>query len=214
MTIKTLSALVAAGFLVAGCQTPEMNRTLAGAGLGALGGAGIGAIFGDDANDRRQNALIGAGIGALAGGVAGNYMDRQEQELRQQLQGSGVGVQRSGENLILNFPSNVTFAVDRAEIQPQFYGTLNQVAGTLRQYEQTLVDVAGHTDSTGDANYNQGLSERRASSVASYLTSQGVFPGRIISGGFGETRPVATNATPEGRQANRRVEIVIRPYTG
>ena len=190
------------------------NRTLAGAGLGALGGAGVGALFGNDANDRRTNALIGAGVGALAGTAVGAYMDRQEAQMRQQLAGSGVNVQRQGNTIRLSLPGNVTFPFDSAEIQPQFRPTLDQLAATLQQYDQTVIDISGHTDSTGSNVYNQQLSERRAGSVASYLMSRGVLPGRVIHGGFGETQPVATNQTPAGRQANRRVDIQVRPFTG
>lgn len=190
------------------------NRTLAGAGLGALGGAGIGALFGNDANDRRTNALIGAGVGALAGGAAGAYMDQQEAQMRQQLAGSGVDVQRQGEAIRLSLPGNVTFPTDSAQIQPQFQPTLSSLAQTLRQYDRTVIDIAGHTDSTGSATYNQQLSEQRAASVANYLISQGINPNRVIHGGFGESRPIATNQTPAGRQANRRVDIQVRPFTG
>ena len=123
-------------------------------------------------------------------------------------------MQRQGDVIRLSLPGNVTFATDSDSIQPQFYGTLNQVAATLNQYNQTLIDIAGHTDSTGSATYNQNLSERRAQSVAGYLIGQGVVPGRIFTIGFGENQPVASNASAAGRQANRRVDIEIRPFTG
>ena len=190
------------------------NRTLAGAGLGALGGAGVGALFGNDANDRRTNALIGAGVGALAGGAAGAYMDQQEAQMRQQLAGSGIDVQRQGDTIRLSLPGNVTFATDSSQIQPQFQTTLDQLAATLRQYDRTVIDITGHTDSTGSNAYNQQLSERRASSVANFLMGRGINPGRIIHGGFGESQPIATNQTAAGRQANRRVDIQVRPFTG
>lgn len=212
---KTIVGLIMAVMLLSGCQQAGIGQnTAAGAGLGALAGAGIGSFIGDDANDRRTSALIGAGIGALAGGAVGNYVDQQEAQLRQSLAGSGVDVQRQGDVIRLSLPGNVTFATDSDSIQPQFYGTLNQVAATMNQYNQTLIDIAGHTDSTGTANYNQNLSERRAQSVAGYLIGQGVVPGRIFTVGFGENQPVASNATASGRQANRRVDIEIRPFTG
>ena len=213
MTTRFVVAAAAAALLVSGCQNIG-NQTLAGAGLGALAGGGLGALFGDDANDRRDNALLGAGIGALAGGAIGAYLDQQEASLRQGLAGSGAEVQRQGDQLIVNLPSQVTFPVNSDQIQPQFYGTLNNIASTLVQYPQSIIDIAGHTDSTGDAAYNQDLSQRRAASVQNYLISRGVQRQRVLAGGFGETRPIAPNNTELGRAQNRRVEIVIRPYTG
>ena len=205
----TAAALVCAALAVQACQGPGQN-TLAGAGLGALGGAALGTLAGG--NDTR-NALIGAGIGALAGGAIGNYFDQQEAAMRQNLAGSQVDVQRQGDTLLLNMPGGVTFQTGSAQIQPAFFGTLNQIANTLNQYPQTLIEVVGHTDSTGDAGFNQRLSEQRAQAVANYLIQSGVLPARIFTAGFGETRPVASNASPQGRQANRRVEMVIRPFT-
>ena len=208
-----LGAIAAIG-LTACQQTGVGNRTLAGAGLGALGGGAVGVLFGDDANDRRNNALIGAGLGALAGGAAGFYMDQQEAQLRQNLAGSGVEVTRQGQTINLNLPGNVTFATDSALIQPQFFPALDSIAQTLQQYPQTVIDIAGHTDSTGSDAYNLQLSQQRAASVGQYLASRGILQSRILTTGFGESRPVATNATPQGRQANRRVDIQIRPFTG
>ena len=149
-----------------------------------------------------------------AGGAVGAYMDRQEAELRQELAGSGVGVSRQGDNIVLNMPSNVTFDFDSTRIRGEFQGTLSEVSQTLAEYEQTYVDVVGHTDSTGSTTYNQGLSERRARSVADYISTRGVIRPRINIGGYGETQPIASNANEAGRQQNRRVEIFIRPYTG
>ncbi|MBP0439776.1 OmpA family protein [Tianweitania sediminis] len=177
-----------------------------GAGLGALGGMLVG---GDD----RRNALIGAGIGALAGGAAGAYMDRQEAELRAQLQGTGVSVSRMGDRIVLNMPSNITFATDQDAVMPGFYGTLNAVALVLKKYNQTIVDVNGHTDSQGSDAYNYGLSQRRASSVADYLSAQGVDGRRFAVNGYGETQPIASNASEAGRAQNRRVEIYLTPIT-
>lgn len=215
MRLKAASALILTGLMVAGCvRNPdtgqmEMSRTGLGATIGALGGAAVGAVADDG-----RGALIGAGIGALAGGAVGAYMDRQEAELRQELAGSGVGVSRQGDNIVLNMPSNVTFDFDSTQIRGEFQGTLSEVSQTLASYEQTYVDVVGHTDSTGAASYNQGLSERRARSVADYISARGVIRPRINIGGYGETQPIASNANEAGRQQNRRVEIFIRPYTG
>ncbi|MGO4840809.1 YMGG-like glycine zipper-containing protein, partial [Rhizobiaceae sp. 2RAB30] len=138
---------------------PKVSNTLGGAALGAGLGAGIGMLAG---GDDRRNALIGAGIGALVGGGVGNYMDQQEAELRRQLQGTGVSVTRSGDQIILNMPSNITFATDQDQVMPGFYPTLNSVALVINKFNRTIVDVYGHTDSTGGANHNFELSQRRA----------------------------------------------------
>lgn len=190
------------------CQNGEISKTGIGAGLGAAVGAGLGTLVG---GDDRRNAIIGAGVGALAGGVVGNYMDKQQADLEQDLAGSGATVAREGDNLMVNLPGNITFATDSAQIQPQFYGTLNEISQTLNKYPNTYLNIIGHTDSTGDANYNQALSERRATSVSSYFISQGVMQQRVATQGRGETQPIASNDTPEGRQANRRVQIEIVP---
>lgn len=188
----------------------QVSRTLGGAGLGAGAGALGGLIVGEIAGvDRGNAALLGAGIGALAGGSVGVYMDRQEADLRAQLQGTGVSVTRVGDRIILNMPSNITFATDQDQVRSDFYPTLTSVAIVLNRYNQSLVDVAGHTDNVGSAQYNLGLSQRRAASVASYLQSQGVNGNRLNVQGLGLSSPVASNATEQGRAQNRRVEISI-----
>ena len=184
-----------------------------GALIGAAAGAVVGLISGDDAVERRQHAMIGAGIGALAGGAIGNYQDKQEAALRAELEGTGVSVARNGDNITLNMPGNVTFATNSSDLNPAFFNVLTSVGKVLAEYEQTVVEVAGHTDSTGSDAYNQGLSERRANSVAAYLRSQGVIDQRLITLGMGESRPIADNSTDTGRQANRRVEITMVPIT-
>ena len=216
MMKKFAVSCLAATFL-AGCTTVDpytgdqkVSNTAGGAAIGALAGAGLGMLAGG--NDRR-NALIGAGIGALSGGAIGNYMDRQEAELRAQLQCTGVSVTRSGDRIILNMPSNITFNTDQDQVKPEFYATLNSVAVVLRKFNQTIVDVAGHTDSTGSLQHNQLLSERRALSVSNYLTQQGIDNRRFDVRGYGPSRPIATNATEAGRAQNRRVEIQIAPLT-
>ena len=192
-------------------QTSRATRNAAiGAGIGAV----IGLISGDDAVDRRQKALIGAGVGALAGGAVGYYQDRQQAELRAELEGTGVSVTRIGDNITLNMPGNVTFATDSADLSPQFFNVLNSVSKVLNKYEQTIIEVAGHTDSTGTDQYNQQLSQRRASSVAQFLQSQGILNQRIMTLGLGEQYPVADNGTASGRQLNRRVELTLVPLTG
>ena len=162
----------------------------------------------------RKNALIGAGVGALAGAAVGNYMDRQQRALEQELSGTGVGVIRDGDNLILRMPSDVTFASNQASVQSQFYPVLDDVAQVLRTYDQSLVDIMGHADSDGTDAYNLDLSRRRAISVADLLVTRGVQPQRLVVDGYGEARPIASNATPQGKAQNRRVEITIRPFRG
>ncbi|WP_425418329.1 OmpA family protein [Oricola indica] len=188
----------------------KVSNTAGGAAIGA----GVGALAGLAAGgDDRRNALIGAGIGALAGGAVGNFMDRQEAELRAQLASTGVSVTRVGNNIILNMPSNITFATDQDQVVPAFYATLDSVALVLKKYNQTLINVFGHTDSTGSDDYNQALSQRRANSVANYLATRGVSQQRMIATGYGESRPVADNSSETGRAQNRRVEIQIVPLT-
>jgi len=205
---------------LAGCYTydpytgdKKISDTTKGAGIGAAAGAVVGLLTGGDAAAHRKNALIAAGVGALAGGAIGNYMDRQEASLRHDLAGTGVSVTRIGDNITLNMPGNITFKSDSAEIEPSFYKVLNSVNLVVKKYNKTVVEVAGHTDSTGAAEYNQKLSERRANAVAQYLENQGLASNRVVTVGAGETKPVADNSTPEGRQANRRVELTLTPLT-
>ena len=214
--LRTLTLTMAITLALAGCQTTDpytgeekTSNTTKGAGIGAVGGAIAGAIFGGS----RKAVLIGAGIGALAGGVAGNYMDKQEAELRTRLQNTGVSVTRVGDSIVLNMPGNVTFATDSSNISADFYRVLDSVALVINEFEKTYVDVIGHTDSTGRAEYNQQLSVARASSVARYLESQKVVPQRVNTQGMGQNAPIASNDTPEGRSLNRRVEIRLTPLT-
>jgi outer membrane protein OmpA-like peptidoglycan-associated protein len=214
--MKKVIALVAASALtLAACTTDPYTgeRKASKAGIGAGIGAAVGALGGAliGGGDTRTRVLIGAGVGALAGAGVGYYMDRQEAELRERLQASGVSVTRVGDNILLNMPSNITFAVNQSDIKPNFYEVLNSVAIVLDEYDKSLVDVMGHTDSSGSAEYNIDLSLRRASSVGQYLASQGVDSRRLLVKGFGEERPVADNSTEAGKAANRRVEIQISP---
>lgn len=204
---------------MAGCTTVDPvtsertpNRTGSGAIIGAIGGAALGTLAG---GDDRRNALIGAGIGALAGAGIGHYMDQQEQNLRQRLAGTGVGVTRvSQSQILLNFPADLTFDFNRDSVKSQFVPTLQNVAGVLSQYPQTTVDVYGHADSVGTDSYNQDLSERRAMNVASVLMAGGVIRQRVVATGFGESRPIASNSTDDGRARNRRVEVYISAFQG
>jgi outer membrane protein OmpA-like peptidoglycan-associated protein len=217
-----LAAVLLGAAALTACSTtdpytgmPVRNNTGTGVLAGAAGGALLGYLTNTNKGEQgRKNALIGAGIGALAGGAVGNYMDRQQADLRRSLETSGVMIRRNGDQIVLVMPSDVTFAVDKSDVQPQFTRVLDDVARTLNAYPQTTIDVVGHADSSGGADYNQGLSERRASAVADYLTHQGrVLPDRVFVAGMGSRQPVADNATAAGRAQNRRVEIILRPLT-
>jgi outer membrane protein OmpA-like peptidoglycan-associated protein len=222
MNIRILT-VVGVAILAGGCTAfdpytgeEQMSKSTKGALIGAAAGAVVGLASGDDAVDRRQRALIGAGVGALAGGSIGYYMDKQEAELRAELAGTGVSVTRTGdngENITLNMPGNVTFATDSSDLNPAFFEVLKSVGKVVKEFDQTIVEVAGHTDSTGSDTYNQSLSERRASTVSQYFQSRGISNQRMITVGMGESMPVADNANTTGRQANRRVEITMVPLT-
>ena len=214
-----LTICVAATTLLSGCTTTdpysgekEMTKSTTGATFGAIAGALLGAAT-SSKKDRSKGVLLGAGIGAIAGGGVGAYMDKQEDKLRQQLRGSGVSVSREGDKIILNMPSNITFDVDSAQLKPQFTNTLDSVVLVLNEYTSTLVTIRGYTDSTGSAEYNQKLSERRALAVAQYLSEKKVVQQRLAAVGYGKSNPTASNDTPEGRAQNRRVELELEPIT-
>jgi outer membrane protein OmpA-like peptidoglycan-associated protein len=212
VTIGVLFAVTACTTVNPYTQEKQVSKGAVGAGVGAAGGALIGALTTNSKN-RQRNALVGAGVGALAGGGIGYYMDQQEAELTKRLRASGVSVTRVGNDIILNMPGNVTFATNSSDINARFYEVLNSVAIVLKEYDKTLVDVTGHTDSTGSAQYNLELSQKRANSVANYLMAQGLDARRFYIVGAGESQPIATNDTPEGREQNRRVEIRLSPLT-
>ena len=216
------SVSIAALLGAAACTTtdpyrsgPVRNNTGTGAIAGALGGALLGYLTNTSHGEQgRKNALIGAGVGALGGAAVGQYMDRQQRAMESQLSGSGVGVARQGDTLVLRMPSDVTFATNQSSIDPRFLPVLQDVARVLQQYDQSTVDVIGHTDSSGGDAINQPLSEARASSVAAELVRNGVLAQRLYVAGESSRKPVASNATAEGKAMNRRVEILIRPFTG
>ncbi|RAU17175.1 hypothetical protein DN062_14820 [Nitrincola tibetensis] len=210
--IKKIAVVLASAALVGGCTTMQPvggSNTVRGGAGGAVGGAALGAAVAGKGN-RNEGALVGALLGAAVGGGIGYYMDQQEAQLRQQLQGSGVDVNRVGDEIQLVMPGSITFATNEDRIDPSFYQTIDSVANVLRQYDQTYINVEGHTDSTGALQYNQSLSERRAQSVSQRLISSGVSPMRVNAVGYGPSRPVADNSTAHGRALNRRVEINIR----
>lgn len=218
-----LAALAAAlTVFTSGCATytgqtsdpNDPNRTQRGALIGAAIGAAAGLLSGDDAVERRQRAMVGAGVGALAGGAVGAYQDRQEAELRRETAGTGIDVTRDGDVIKLNLPDGVTFDFAKYDLKPQFYPALTTIASTLKEYNQTMVEVSGHTDSIGSDAANQLLSERRANAVAGYLIGKGVIRERFEIVGMGERYPVASNDTDSGRALNRRVEIRLLPLKG
>lgn len=196
----------------AGGQDSGMSKTAKYGGLGALAGAVAGAAINHD--NRGKGALIGAAVAGAAGAGYGYYVDKQEEELRRSMQGTGVEVQRQGDNIQLIMPGNITFATDSADIASSFYTPLNNLANSFRQYNQNSIEIVGHTDSTGNHAYNMSLSQRRAQSVANYLAAQGVDASRLSTRGAGPDQPVASNATADGRAQNRRVEVTLRPLPG
>ncbi|HNV78423.1 MAG TPA: OmpA family protein [Thermomonas sp.] len=220
LKVAALAATLAA--FTSGCATytgqtndpNDPNRTRNGALIGAAIGAAAGLLSGGNAVERRQRAMVGVGVGALAGGAVGAYQDRQEAELRRATAGTGVDVTRDGDVIKLNLPDGVTFDFARYDIKPQFYPALNTIANTLREYNQTIVEVSGHTDSVGSDAANQALSERRANAVSGYLIGQGLQRERFEVVGMGERYPIASNDTDQGRALNRRVEIRLLPLQG
>ncbi|HUG45036.1 MAG TPA: OmpA family protein [Sphingomicrobium sp.] len=213
---KVSSAAIAAAMVAtAACTTNPYTgqREISRTAVGAVLGAGAGYVLGDVVGGRSDRAekIIGAGIGAVAGGAIGAYMDRQEAELRRETAGTGVDIIRQGDELLLRMPAGITFDFNSYAVRPEFRATLDDVARTLVNHPQTYVDVLGHTDSVGSAEYNQRLSEQRARAVADYLVARGVNPARIATRGYGLTMPIATNDSEAGRAQNRRVEIKIVP---
>jgi outer membrane protein OmpA-like peptidoglycan-associated protein len=217
--IRKFVAAVAALFLVTACTNVDpvtgertRNNTGTGAIIGAIVGAGAGTLAG---GDDRRNAMIGAGIGAIAGGLIGNYMDRVQQNLRERLAGTGVSVDRVSQDRIrLIFPADLTFDFNRDTVKGEFVPTLRNTGAILSEYDQTTVDVIGHADSVGSDDYNLDLSRRRAGNIASVLQSGGVSSYRILREGMGESQPVASNSTDDGRARNRRVEVYVSAFQG
>ena len=205
---KTIISLVVLSLAFTGCTSTNQGK---GAAIGAVAGAVLGK---STSNHKNKRAVWGAAIGAIAGAAIGDYMDKQEQEFRDELSGSGIEVVREGDNLRLIMPANITFATGQSYITSGFYGTLDDIARVLNKYEKTLLSIEGHTDSQGSAQFNQNLSEQRASSVKQYLTNQHIMSSRLKTIGYGETRAVADNMNANGRALNRRVEIQIIPNQG
>jgi outer membrane protein OmpA-like peptidoglycan-associated protein len=213
---KAVLILLFAAFAASGCMTydpytgeQQTSKATSGAIIGAVGGAAVGALA--NHGDRGKGALIGAAAGGAAGGGIGYYMDRQEAELRRKLAGTGVRVERNGDQINLVMPGDVTFDVNQASIRNEFVDVLGSVALVLEEFEKTAIRIEGHTDSTGSDSHNQQLSERRATAVRDILLRQGIQISRTSIEGYGESQPIASNDTPAGRQANRRVTLNLIP---
>lgn len=211
---KIAVAAVCTAAVLAGCTTldpytqeSKTSQATKGAGIGAVAGAVLGAAVSDN---HGEGALAGALLGGAVGGGIGYYQDQQEMRLRQELEGTGVRVERIGDDIRLIMPGNITFATDSARIDGAFYPVLDSLAKVLINFDQTMVDVEGYTDSTGSFEYNQELSEARARAVANYLSSVGVDHLRLNTRGYGERYPIAGNDSAAGRAVNRRVEVKIR----
>lgn len=211
MTIKPIAAIAAAAFALSACTTDsisDVNKSQTGA---IIGGA-IGGLIGASSDDNKLiKGVVGAGIGAAAGGVIGHHLDKQAEDLRRDIGNEDVEIVNTGEELRVTMPQDLLFAVGRSDLRPDLRSDLIALAGNLQDYPDTTVNISGHTDDTGSDSFNYDLSERRAQAVAFTLEDAGVSSTRIRSFGQGESRPVASNATEEGRAQNRRVEIVIRP---
>jgi outer membrane protein OmpA-like peptidoglycan-associated protein len=220
--IRTATAALAAALAVTACTDPAYvgdpgyidpsQRTQQGAALGAVIGGLAGATRGDDANDRRQNAAVGALAGAAIGGIGGHILDRQAAELKSGFGNQQISVVNTGSQLLVRMPQDVLFAVDSDAVSPSIQSDLLVLADNLGRYQQSNVQIIGHTDNTGSAGHNQDLSQRRAASVAAVLLGYGVPASRLTTIGRGEDQPIASNLTPEGQAQNRRVDIVIVPY--
>jgi outer membrane protein OmpA-like peptidoglycan-associated protein len=211
--IRTTSTLLLVALLAAGCATSDPNqKSKQGAGAGAAAGAIVGAIIGNQSGNNRTGAVVGAAAGAVIGAAIGHRMDQQQKEL-QKIQGVEVTRPSEGE-IAVNLTNDILFDFNSSSLRPESRQTLADLASNFRNYPDEQVTIEGHTDSVGTSSYNQTLSEQRASAVSGYLSAEGVPSGRITSIGYGETRPKASNDTPEGRQLNRRVEIHIRATQG
>lgn len=214
---KLFVAIAVATLGLGGCMTydpytgeEKTSSATKGSIIGAIGGAAVGAAT-SSKSDRGKGALIGAASGAAIGGGIGYYMDRQEAQLRQKLEGTGVRVVRNGDQIELVMPGNITFDTNQSSIKPSFTGVLESVALVLKEFDKTIIQIEGHTDSTGSQSYNQLLSEQRASSVRDFLLNQGIEPKRTRAVGYGQRYPIASNDTAAGREQNRRVELTLVP---
>lgn len=203
-----LVSLMSAGLVLSGCASTEYSNTGKGAAIGAVAGAVAGKATG---NHKNKRLAIGAAVGALAGAAVGSYMDKQEKALNDELSGTGVKVVRDGDKLRLDIPAQLTFDINRSDIRSNLFPVFNDIAKVLRDYEKTMLVIAGHTDDTGAYQYNMNLSQARANSVKQYLLAQGVKEIRVETQGYGPSYPIVPNTSEANRALNRRVEIHIEP---
>jgi outer membrane protein OmpA-like peptidoglycan-associated protein len=217
--VKGIAVAATATILFTGCASDgTMTETGQGAAIGTLSGAALGAAIGSFSGNAGRGALIGAVGGALAGGMVGAYMENQRkdfvQALSQEIAAGHIRVAKlPNDQLLVGMTGETSFEVDSAQIKPGFHSTMDKIAAIVNKYGKTQLSVAGHTDSTGSAQHNQQLSERRAGAVQGYLVREGVAPQRINAAGYGMSNPIASNATEAGRRLNRRVDITIIPIT-
>ena len=202
---KFLTSIAAVAIILAGCKS--MNKTTKGAVIGTAGGGAIGAVIGKAAGNTALGAIIGAAVGGATGAVIGHKMDKQAKEIESKV--PGAKVDRVGEGIVVEFNEKILFAFSQATLGASAASNLDKLATILKEYPDTDIEVQGHTDSRGTDEYNMGLSERRAATVANYLKGKGIPSSRIRTKGFGESAPVATNDTDEGRAQNRRVNFLI-----
>ena len=205
-TVKQFTLILAAiAFLAAGCKT--MNRSQKGAAIGAGGGAAIGAVVGKALGYTAMGAIVGAAVGGTAGAVIGKKMDQQAEEMKQVL--GDAEVRRVGEGIVIEFKDKILFGFDQSDVTTAAQQSLNKLHEVLEKYPDTNIEVIGHTDDKGSNNYNERLSQRRATSVASFLKTNGIAASRITTKGMGESDPKVTNDSDANRAENRRVEFVI-----
>lgn len=202
---KTLTGIIAIAMLFAGCKS--MTKTQKGAVIGTAGGAAAGAVIGKAAGNTALGAIIGAAVGGVTGAVIGKQMDKQAKEIESKV--PGAEVKRVGEGIVVEFNEKVLFGYDRSDLTASAENNLDKLSNVLKEYPDTDIEIQGHTDSRGTESYNQGLSERRAGSVSTYLRGRGIPGSRITTKGYGENAPIASNDTEAGRAQNRRVNFLI-----
>jgi outer membrane protein OmpA-like peptidoglycan-associated protein len=202
---RSVLAIAMASLIIAGCKS--MNKTQKGAAVGTAGGAAAGAVIGRAAGNTALGAIIGAAVGGVTGAVIGRKMDKQAEEIESSV--PGAKVERVGEGIVVDFSEKILFGYDRSDLSGSAEGNLDKLVNILKEYPDTNIEVQGHTDSKGSEKYNMRLSERRAGSVSQYLNSKGVTSSRVNTKGYGESAPVADNATDDGRAQNRRVTFLI-----
>lgn len=204
-TTKLFALLLGIGLMAGSCK--NMNKSQKGAAIGTAGGAAAGAVIGKVAGNTALGAIIGATVGGVTGAVIGRQMDKQAEEIKNEV--PGAKVERVGEGIVVEFNSQILFGFDRSDLGSQAKGSLDELVTILNKYPETNIEIQGHTDNTGTETYNQGLSERRAASVATFLRSNGIRSARVTTKGYGETAPKYTNDTESGQSMNRRVDFLI-----